>query len=76
MALTAEQVVRIVGRGRLEDHQIAEIIASGASEEELLEAFDRTNRGGDVGAEVQRPSNPRVEQLCEILTLDEPDWEE
>ena len=37
--LTDEEVVTIIGRGRHDDHAIAEIIATGATLADLLEAL-------------------------------------
>jgi hypothetical protein len=64
--LTRDKVYEIVGRGRLDDAQLAAVIATGANEDELLEAMNRTLRTG-VGAETRRPLSARVARLCEIL---------
>ena len=42
--LTDEEVVTIIGRGRLDDHAIAEIIVTGATSADLLEALNRVTR--------------------------------
>lgn len=68
--LTRERVVSLVGRGRLDDHVIAEIIRTGATELELLEAVNRVTRGSsDVGAEKMKPMSRTVAILCEILAV-------
>lgn len=65
--LTRERVLHLVGRHRLNDHAIAEIIRTGASEAELIEAVSRVLRGGEVAAERPRPMSRRVAMLFEIL---------
>lgn len=62
--------------GRLDDLKLAEIIATGASPAELLEA--KRWSGGD-----KRPLPAAlplrlsvIDQLCDILRMDEPDWDE
>ncbi len=56
--------------------QIAAMIATGANEDELLEAMNRTLRVG-VGAETRRPMSVRVGRLCEILAVaQEESWGE
>ncbi len=64
--LTRDKVYEVIGRGRLDDAQLAEVIATGANEDELLEAMNRAARIG-VGAETRRPMSARVARLCEIL---------
>jgi hypothetical protein len=66
--LTRDKVVHIVGRSRVDDHAVAEIIRTGASETELVEAVNRVMRGGEVGAEKMRTGAPRVKAVCDILT--------
>lgn len=75
-ALTRDRVIAILGHGRLDDVRIADVIATGATEEQLLEAFSRVSRSGDVGDEVKRPAGAVVNRLVEILTADESDWDE
>ena len=65
--LTRERVQQLVGKSRLDDHCIAEIVRTGASESELIEAVNRVARGGEVGAEKMRPIGLNVAKLCEIL---------
>ncbi len=68
--LTRERVVSLVGRSRLDDHAIAEIMRTGASELELLEAVNRVTRGSsDVGVEKMKPMTRTVAALCEILAI-------
>lgn len=77
--LTRERVLTLVGRSRIDDHAVAEIVRSGATELELLEAVNRMTRGGsDVGAEKRKPMGRNVTVLCDILAaagqdLSEPD---
>lgn len=70
MALNRDQIANIVGRRRLSDHQVMEIIKIDASETELLEAFERTYRPGDTSAEVQHEASLSVRRLCEILSVE------
>lgn len=65
--LTRERVVHLVGRSRLDDHAVAEILRSGATEPELVEAVNRVMRGTEVGEEKMRAMTPTVRTLCDIL---------
>ena len=65
--LTRSSVQRLVGHNRLDDHTIVEIIGTGASEPELVEAITRVSRSAEVGAEKRKPMSPTVAALCEIL---------
>lgn len=65
--LTRDTVLHLVGRSRLDDHAVAEIIRTGATAPELVEAVNRMMRGGEVGAEKMKPMTPTVRTLCEIL---------
>jgi hypothetical protein len=68
--LTRERVLYLVGRSRLDDHAVAEIIRTGATDLELLEAVNRVTRGSsDVGAEKMKPISRTVAQLCDILAV-------
>lgn len=76
--LTRETVLHLVGRSRIDDHSVAEILRTGASTSELIEAINRVTRGSEVGAERMRPMTRTVAILCEILSssgedLSEPD---
>jgi hypothetical protein len=66
--LTRETVLHLVGRSRFDDHTIVEIIRTGASEADLVEALNRVTRGGEIGAEKMRPISRQVTKLCEILS--------
>lgn len=67
--LNREKVLHIVGRNRLDDHTIAEVVRTGATEKDLIEAANRLMRGGDLSAENMRPMSPEVRKLCEILSV-------
>jgi hypothetical protein len=76
--LTRERVLHLVGRSRLDDHAVAEIIRTGATDAELIEAVSRVMRGSEVDAEKMKPMTRTVAALCDILmtsgdTLGEPD---
>jgi hypothetical protein len=72
--LTHEEVIEIVGS--LDDARITEIIATGATAAELLEAFGWLSEDGYMGAELKRPLSGTVARLHEILRIDEPEPEE
>jgi len=75
--LTRERVLTLVGRSRLDDHSVAEIVRTGASELELLEAVNRVARGSsEVGAEKMKPMSRTVAALCEILITAGDEWGE
>ena len=70
--LTHDEVIGIIGR--VNDAKIAEIIRTGASQAELLEAFTWLSEQGDLSADVQRAPSGAVGRLCVILTADKPIW--
>jgi hypothetical protein len=72
--MTREEVVAIVGRGRLDDHAVAEIVATGATAAELLEALNRAVRGDALGLGTPRAMSGRVATVYEILTATDEDW--
>lgn len=75
--LTRQTVVSLVGRSRIDDHTIAEIMRTGASDLELLEAVNRVTRGSsDIGAEKMKPISRNVASLCDILAAAGYDWGE
>jgi hypothetical protein len=65
--LTRDRVLHLVGRSRLDDHAVAEIVRLQATEPELVEAINRVMRGGEIGAERMQPMSRTVAALCEIL---------
>lgn len=74
--LSRERVLSLVGRSRLDDHAVAEIIRTGATDLELLEAVNRVSRGSsEVGAEKMKPMSRTVAALCEILLTSSDDLE-
>jgi len=72
--LTRADVVEICGS--LDDARIADIIATGASPAELMEA--RTWMASDdyLAGTLHRAPVGRVGQLVEVLREDEPDWDD
>jgi len=72
--LTRELVINIIGH--TDDWKIAQIIATGATSDDLVEAFTRMSKQGDLAAEILRGASPTVRQLFDILTADEPAWME
>jgi len=71
--LTAESVHRMLGD--LDETVVTEILTTGATSEELLEAQEWLNADDYMGARLQRPMVGVVARLCEILDsqLPEPD---
>ena len=74
--LTRAAILDLVGPNRFDDHTIVELIATGATQPELVEALNRVTRGGEVGAEKMAPPSPKVRRLCEIIQTAGQDWEE
>jgi hypothetical protein len=72
--LTREEVIEIVGP--LDDSRIAEIIETGATAAELLEAVGWLSENGYMGADLKRPLSGTVAKLHTILRIDEPEPEE
>ncbi len=72
--MTHEEVIIIIGRGRLDDHVIAEIIATGASTAELIEALNWAVQGDAWGADTRRAMSGRVSTVYELLTAADEDW--
>jgi hypothetical protein len=72
--LNRTQVETIMGR--LDDLKLAEILETGASEPELLEA-KRWVSGYKRTVPEDLPLRPSVvDRLCDIIRMDEPDWYE
>jgi hypothetical protein len=65
---TASGVVRIVGP--LEDGVIASIIATRATESEVLEAVKWFTADDNLGSEVRRTRTGRVAQVYDILSAE------
>jgi hypothetical protein len=74
--LTRSAVLRHLGPVRIDDHAIVEIIRTGATEEELIEALSRLQRGGEVGAEKMKSRSPRVAKLWEVLSTAVGNWDD
>jgi hypothetical protein len=72
--VTREDVIGIVGP--LAKDRIAAIIATGATPEELTEAFLRLSAEDDMGGVLSHPVSGVIGELVEILESDEPYPEE
>ncbi len=72
--LNHDQVENITGR--MESAVVARIIATGANESELLEAFERFMRPGEVAEETHRPLTGVVAEVYDILCTTEPQFDE
>lgn len=68
---TAAMVRQILGD--LDDATIARIVATGATEAEVLEASQWAGADDELGAEVERAPAGRVGIIYEILKSEEPD---
>ena len=71
--LTAEDVRRIAGR--LSDDRISAILATGATQAEVVEAFTWLSSDEYLGG-LERPLSGTVADVYEILKPDEPDEDE
>ena len=72
--LTHDHVVRVVGH--IDDDKIAAIIATGATVDELVEAFAWASDETDVLGEARCSLRGRVSSLVDILTADDEMWRE
>ncbi len=67
--LTAEIVKETAGQ--LDEGRILEILKTGASEAELIEAFEWVNADDAMSRLRHHPPDSRVAKLCDILSRDE-----
>jgi hypothetical protein len=74
--LTHDRILQLCGRSRLDDHSAAEILRTGASEPELVEAILRATRAGEIGTDKRRAMSRTVAKLCEILATTSDDLAE
>lgn len=72
--LSRDQVIEICGR--LDDMKIADIIATGATPAELMEARTWLVSDDYLGGDLGRSANGRVGRLVELLRTDETDWDD
>lgn len=70
--LNRQQVEEIMGR--LDDLKLAEILETGASAPELMEAKRWTNGYKRTVPDDLPLRASVVDRLCEIIRMDEPDW--
>lgn len=71
--LTHDQVVAVVGE--IDDGKIVDIIATGATLEELVEAFAWASDETDALADAEKSLSGRVAAVYDVLTAEE-QWEE
>jgi len=71
--LTAANVHEVLGP--MDDELVARIIATGATVEELIEAFEWFNADDYMGREVKHPFVGVVAEVCEILQEELPEPE-
>lgn len=71
---TASEIVAICGH--LDDAVVAEIVATGATAAEVLEAFTWYSADDQIGTELQRSRHGAVGEVYEILTREDLDPDE
>jgi hypothetical protein len=71
---TASEIVAICGH--LDDQIIAEIVATGATAAEVLEAFTWCNADDQIGTELQHGRQGAVGAVYDILMREEPEPDE
>lgn len=69
MTMTREDVIEVLGP--VDDDVIVEVLAIGATREELEEAFAWLNADDVLGRQLHRQPSGRVAELCEILQPEE-----
>lgn len=69
MTMTREDVIGVLGP--VDDDVIVEILATGATKEELEEAFAWLNANDVLGPQLHRQPTGKVAELCEILEREE-----
>lgn len=67
---TRQEIIDIVGP--LDDAVVLEILRSGATAAEVLEAFTWVNANDQVGTETEHGPRGAVLRICEILEREEP----
>jgi len=67
---TAQEIVQTLGP--LDDDVVIEIIATGATAAEVLEAFTWVNADDQIGTETEHGPRGVVNLVCEILRREEP----
>lgn len=65
MTMTREDVTAVLGP--VDDTVIVEVLAVGATREELEEAFAWLNADDVLGRQLRRQPSGRVAELCEML---------
>ncbi|MFO7298025.1 MAG: hypothetical protein DIU57_006275 [Pseudomonadota bacterium] len=69
MTMTREDVLHVLGP--VDDHLIVEILATGATREELEEAYAWLHANDVLGPQLRRQPTGKVAELCEILEGEE-----
>jgi hypothetical protein len=72
--VTRDQILEIVGHGRLDDQVLGEIIATNATEQDVIAALDWAVRGGEMGAETQHALNYPASAVYDLLVAAAEDW--
>jgi len=66
--LTESEVRHIIGP--CEDQSILDILKTGARQEQILEAFERVSGNTAIGEDLEKPMDPVVAQVVDILSQD------
>lgn len=66
--LTESEVRRIVGP--CEDESVVAILKTGARSEQILEAFERVSGNTAISEDLEKPMDPVVARLVDILAED------
>ena len=74
LTLTRDQVIEICGR--LDDMRIANIIATGASPAELMEARTWLASDDYLAGDLGRSASGRIARLVDLLRADENEWDD
>lgn len=74
MKATSHDVRRLFGD--IDDHKVAEIVASGATIAELEQVLAYLSRQTDVMGEMAKPLTGRAARIYELLRRDEETFEE
>ena len=72
--VTSDEIVDILGP--VEDAVLLEILETGATAAEVLEAFTWANADDQIGAELERGPRAAVTRVYEILKREEPEENE
>ncbi len=67
--LTGAEVLEIIGAA--EDEVVLDILETGATAQQVLEAFERVSGNTSLGEDLEKPADTTVLQIMEILSRDQ-----